>query len=241
MAKHLTSHLPLSLAASLLLFAGCFSPCSCPHHSQDSRYNGSWAYLPNSNSLAFYAKSGTQIGVVKMTKNKNFCRPSQDGKSLEIAPVILPPKTSAPTEEEYNEAGWFLNAVQPPSPPEGKVVSDTSYVYDPDYNAVVAVYTYSDPPLPTLDEYDAAMEDFLREEREARGYTTREPDSYLTSSVPRWSQDAKDWVEHRDEVMEYALDLINAVAAGLREPPTMAEFLANMPKIIWHYSEETEE
>ena len=173
-----------------------------------------------------------------MVKNKNFCRPSADGKSLDYAPVILPPKTSAPTEWEYNDAGWFANAVVPPSPPEGKVLSDTTYRYDEEQNAIVADYTYVDAPPPTLEEFDAAMEDFLRQEREERGYTTREPDSYLTSNVPRWAADARDWVAHRDAVMEYALNLINEVKEGKRLPPTMEEFLGNMPKIHWSYTEE---
>lgn len=68
--------------------------------------------------------------------------------------------------------------------------------------------------MPALADFDNAMESFLRQEREERGYTTREPDCYLTSQVARWAQDARDWVAHRDAVMEYALELINAVSAG---------------------------
>lgn len=164
-----------------------------------------------------------------MAYNKNYCRPTSDGKALEFAPVILPPNPGAPTEAEYNAAGWYRNGVEPPSPPEGKTIESVSYRYDADVNAVVADYEYADLPPPTLADFDAAMEQHLREEREARGYTTREPDSYLTSEVPRWAQDAKDWVSHRDAVMEYALELINAVERGERLPPTMEEFLAEMP------------
>ena len=171
-----------------------------------------------------------------MVKNKNYCRPSEDGKSYEYAPVVLPPKTSAPTEEEYNAAGWYYNGIEPPAPPEGKVVGNTTYVIDHDNNEVVAEYEYVDPPPPTLEDFDRAMEDHLRQEREDRGYTTREPDSYLTSQVPRWSQDAKDWVAHRDAVMEYALEILNAVAAGTMPPPTMEEFLAGLPRIEWTYN-----
>lgn len=211
------------------LICGCVSP---------DNYGGHWEYIKDSNSVAFYTTKGNQIGTVSMAKNRKFCRPSQDGKSLAYAPVILPPRTNAPTEEEYNDAGWFRNAVQPPVPPEGKVLESTIYVYDAEENAVVAQYTYADPPPPTLEDYDMAMENFLREEREARGYTTREPDTYLTSHVPRWAQDAKDWVDHRDAVMLYALELINEVAAGTREQPTMEEFLANMPRVVWHYEGE---
>ena len=170
-----------------------------------------------------------------MAKNNRFCRPIDDGKKIEYAPVILPPNAGAPTEYEYNEAGWFRNAIQPPSIPDGKILASITYVYDEEQNAVVAQYTYEDPPLPTLEDFDMAMEDYLRNEREERGYTTREPDSYLTSEVPRWAQDARDWVVHRDAVMEYALELINAVQKGEREPPTMEEFLSNMPKIQWTY------
>jgi hypothetical protein len=83
------------------------------------------------------------------------------------------------------------------------------------------------------------MEEHLIRERSERGYTTREPDSYLTSSVPRWKQDAEDWVAHRDEVMEYALELINAVQSGEREPPTMEEFVAGLPRIVWTYGTES--
>lgn len=91
-------------------------------------------------------------------------------------------------------------------------------------------------PPPTFADFDAAMEDYLRTEREARGYTTREPDAYINSSVPRWAQDARDWIAHRDGVMTYALALINAVESGQRQPPTMAEFAAGLPTITWTFA-----
>lgn len=94
-----------------------------------------------------------------------------------------------------------------------------------------------DIPSPALDEYDAAMEDHLAQERSARGYTTREPTAYLASSNARWASDARDWVAHVDAVMAYALDLINAVQSGQRTPPTMAEFRAGLPQITWSFSE----
>ena len=95
-------------------------------------------------------------------------------------------------------------------------------------------------PPPALEDFDQAMEDHLVSERSERGYTTREPDSYLTSSDPRWKQDAEDWVAHRDAVMGYALELINAVKSGQREPPTMEEFVAGLPQITWTYEEPVE-
>ena len=53
----------------------------------------------------------TTYGVYKMAKNTKFCRPINDGTSIEYAPVILPPNPGAPTEEEYNTAGWFKNGI----------------------------------------------------------------------------------------------------------------------------------
>ena len=83
-----------------------------------------------------------------MAKNNRYCRPIEDGKKIEYAPVILPPKQGAPTEEEYNDAGWYRNGIQPAQPPEGKMVSSVTYRYDEEENEVVADYTYEDAPKP---------------------------------------------------------------------------------------------
>ena len=125
----------------------------------------------------------------------------------------------------------------PPTPPEGKLVEPDGWeVRD---GAWHRKWRFVDAPLPTLDEYDAAMEDHLIQERSARGYTTREPDAYLSSANPRWAQDAHDWVAHRDAVMAYALALINGVQAGTVAQPTLAEFRANLPQITWTYQEDS--
>ena len=92
-------------------------------------------------------------------------------------------------------------------------------------------FVCSDPPA-TMADYDKAVEDHLLAERIARGYTTREPSDYAGSSVPRWAQDAADWIAHRDTVMLYALQVLNDFEAGL-PVPTLAEFKAVLPKIQW--------
>lgn len=94
-----------------------------------------------------------------------------------------------------------------------------------------------EPIVYTADDYDRAMEDYIREVRIARGYTTREPDDYFGSSNPRWAQDAKDWVAFRDAVMTYALYVINTYTKT-GNAPTLAEFKAGFPKIVWTYQEE---
>ena len=168
--------------------------------------------------------------------NRNFGCPTDDGLGYKYAPVIIAPNPGVPSEAEYNAAGWYRNAILPPEIPEGMQVATSRYVVED--NQLVAKYTYEDLPPPTLEDFDNAMEQHLKAERDERGYTTREPDSYLTSSMDRWAQDARDWVAHRDAVMEYALGLINAVESGEREPPTMEEFVAGLPKIVWTYTEE---
>ena len=123
-----------------------------------------------------------------------------------------------------------------PEPQEGKEVAYAGYELGDDH-LWHKQWSLVDVPQPTLADFDAAMEEHLRTEREARGYTPREPDCYLASQVPRWAQDARDWVAHRDEVMAYALALINAVESGQRQPPTMAEFEAGLPTITWSFTE----
>lgn len=92
-----------------------------------------------------------------------------------------------------------------------------------------------EPITYSVEDYDAAMEDYLREVRVERGYTTREPDDYFGSSNPRWAQDAKDWVAFRDAVMTYALDIINTYTKT-GNAPTLAAFKAGFPKMVWSYA-----
>lgn len=145
-----------------------------------------------------------------------------------------------PSAEIYAQYGFLPYTEDPPGSP------DPGYHWVPDGYGVSDGRAYrkweqvADPP-PAVEDFDKAMEDHLVRERSERGYTTREPDSYLTSVNPRWKQDAEDWVAHRDEVMEYALDLINAVQSGEREPPTMDEFVAGLPRIVWTYGLEFED
>lgn len=90
------------------------------------------------------------------------------------------------------------------------------------------------PPEITVADYDRAMEEHIKAARVARGYTTREPTEYLGSSVPRWAQDATDYIAFRDACMLYGLSVQNAYAAG--EPvPTLEEFKAALPVITWNW------
>lgn len=77
-------------------------------------------------------------------KNRNYARPIENGAKYEYAPASLWPNPGTPSEAEYNAAGWHRNGIEPPSPPEGKIVESTRYeIAD---NKCVAVYTYADAP-----------------------------------------------------------------------------------------------
>ena len=167
-----------------------------------------------------------------------------DTTTRDLAPLALPIAVDGrlvlhPTPAQaaaYNAYPRNDNAPAP-TPPEGKVaVPDSWEVQDGEW---LRTWRYEDAPLSTLDEYDSAMEEHLYQERSARGYTTRAPDAYLSSANPRWAQDARDWVAHRDAVMAYALALINGVQAGTIAQPTLAEFRANLPQITWSYQEDS--
>lgn len=91
-------------------------------------------------------------------------------------------------------------------------------------------------PVYTVADYDKAMEEYIFQIRAERGYTTREPSEYKDSSVPKWRQDALDYIAFRDEVMLYGLQIQNDYAAG-KPVPTLEEFKAGLPVCVWSYAE----
>lgn len=86
-------------------------------------------------------------------------------------------------------------------------------------------------------DYDVVMENYITEVRCARGYTLREPSSYKDSAEPRWRSDAADWPPFLDAVMLYGLRVQNEYAAT-GKAPTIAEFVAGLPKMEWSYKED---
>lgn len=89
------------------------------------------------------------------------------------------------------------------------------------------------------DDYDNAMEQYIADVRIARGYTLREPDVYKDSSVPRWRQDAQDFIAFRDACLLYGQSVINTYNKT-GAVPALDEFkaalAANCP-CVWTYSD----
>lgn len=152
--------------------------------------------------------------------------------------IIFDPDDYAGTfnaSEETRNANGYYRIVNNPQPEHGEdeIVVGGHYVYaDEDGKRVIKTDWHIVAKPVDRADYDAAMEAHLRVERDARGYTDREPTDYLQSGVHRWRQDALDWVAHRDAVMLYGLSVINRfIETGAA--PTLAEFKAGLPVIKW--------
>lgn len=57
--------------------------------------------------------------------------------------------------------------------------------------------------------------------------------SYTSSTNPQWAAEAQAFVAWRDAVWAYSYSELAKVQAGLREQPTVDEFLAELPAIVW--------
>ena len=89
----------------------------------------------------------------------------------------------------------------------------------------------------TVDDYNRVLEDYLLGKRSERGYTDRDPSEYYNSGVSRWAQDARDWIEFRDRVMVYGLEVLNKYVETGIAPLTIEDFserLAEM-EVKWTY------
>lgn len=57
--------------------------------------------------------------------------------------------------------------------------------------------------------------------------------SYLNSKIKAWSDEAKNFIEWRDDVWAYALKVLDEVESGDREFPSESQLLSELPVIIW--------
>lgn len=165
--------------------------------------------------------------------NYNFAKIDESGTGLVYDPDEYPGTLNA-NEATRNANGYYRISRNPaPTAPEGQMVIGGHYVYADEYGKRVIKTDWHIVAKPVdRADYDAAMEAHLRAERDARGYTDREPTDYMGSKVQRFRQDALDWCNHRDDVMLYGLEIINTFErTGLA--PTLAEFKAGLPVIKW--------
>lgn len=164
--------------------------------------------------------------------NRAYCKIVDGGKRIEFFPgwVELDGRIWVnPSDEQKARAGWLKNAQNAPEAREGYVARLDGY--EARDGKIYAVYTCN-VATPNISSYNRVVENHLKSERIARGYDTREPSLYVNSSIPRWRQDAQDWIAHVDSVMSYALSALNDWKAG-GDPPALREFAESLPKIKW--------
>jgi hypothetical protein len=162
---------------------------------------------------------------------------TKEGNTLKKAGSVI--KTSRgwvsnPNAEDYATIGAYPReeSSPPPTDEEHRAVPDGYELIDGKWVKLWKV----EPIQYTYDDYNRALEDYLREVRSERGYTDREPDQYIGSKVPRWDSDGRDFRDFRDDVMLYALPILNEyIATG--NAPSLAEFKAGFPKMVWTYAE----
>ena len=91
----------------------------------------------------------------------------------------------------------------------------------------------------TVDDYNKVLEGYLLEKRSERGYTDRDPSEYYNSSVARWAQDARDWIEFRDRVMVYGLEVLNEYMDTGVAPLTIEEFSERLSEMEIKWTHES--
>lgn len=163
-------------------------------------------------------------------RNRNFGKLVNG--SVQYAPKNLLIKGEIygePSGVLYIAEGWkrIVDNRLPPS--DGyNIVTDG---WDEQATELIRIYRY-EPIHHTEADFNAALEQHLRNERTARGYDEREPSDYKDSGIQRWRQDALDWIAYRDAVMMYGLAILNEWKATGVEP-SYDEFVANLPRITW--------
>jgi len=93
---------------------------------------------------------------------------------------------------------------------------------------------YTPPPLPTVIDYQSAIQSLVDETARAKqfndGVTLA---SYWNSTDAEWAAQAQAFTAWRDAVWKYCNAELAKVQGGVRPQPTVDEFLAELPKIVW--------
>jgi hypothetical protein len=155
-------------------------------------------------------------------------------KKCETVELIDGKYVSNPTAQQLAKINGFprdkQSFIQPQCEPGYQAVFDrydsSTGVWKQLWKIVPIQYTYND--------YNNAMEDYIRQTYEQRGYIEREPSAYINDPFPRFAQDAQDYVEFRSKVMQYGLPILNELLNN-GSVPSMEEFKAGFPKIAWTY------
>lgn len=125
-----------------------------------------------------------------------------------------------------SKAGAYVKALP-------KDAGVTRIASEDELNDVLAAYGLPGPVV-RLGDYKAAIVAHLDAVAVSRLYDNAVSIStYVNSTKPKWVAEATAFVAWRDEVWECAYAVEAEVILGQREQPTVAEFLAELPKMDW--------
>lgn len=95
------------------------------------------------------------------------------------------------------------------------------------------------PPEPTPEEivkgYEDAVQAYLDQTAQSRDYdNTYTCLSYLSSTDEIWRRESNAFNAWRDRVWRKCHEILNAVKAGMIQPPTVEELITQLPVIDWN-------
>lgn len=91
-----------------------------------------------------------------------------------------------------------------------------------------------DPPAPTLETYHYAIRNLIEDTAASHQYDGGlSLATYVNSTIPQWATEAQAFVAWRDSVWVYAYAQLGLVQQGKRAQPTPADFLKEIPAIVW--------
>jgi hypothetical protein len=120
------------------------------------------------------------------------------------------------------------------SVPDGHVTTGSALVWDANAATVTRVFTSEPAPPPGMDDYRNAIQAHIDTTAGQRDYGSAvSAASYATSKNAKWKSEAETFVDWRDSVWTYVYEQLALVQAGQRTQPTVAEFIAELPAIVW--------
>ena len=95
-------------------------------------------------------------------------------------------------------------------------------------------YVEPTPPTPSLNDYRAAIQAMIDNKASERQYDSGATlASYVNSTIEQWAIEAQSFVAWRDAVWLYALVELEKVQKGVRDQPSVEDFLAELPVFEW--------
>lgn len=128
-----------------------------------------------------------------------------------------------------------LRVAEPFIVPEGKVTTGDERFEDDGRQQVFDVLDAPAPePSVLVEMFRAAIQAHLDAAAQSKRYENGNSlATYVNSTNVQWSAEAEAFVAWRDAVWVYAYAELDKVLGGLREIPTVDDFLAELPAMEW--------